>query len=127
MKISSMEVYKVKFSAKYISDLHKIQKNNPKLLERVGILYKNVLTDPFAGIGKPEALKGKLRGLWSRRVTDEDRMVYSLKTDLKSNSKIVKEIICAVDKETNQVFEMVYKLNKKTKTITFISLLGHYE
>ena len=122
-----MEVYKVKFSAKYISDLHKIQKNNPKLLERVGILYKNVLTDPFSGIGKPEALKGKLRGLWSRRVTDEDRMVYSLKTDLKSNSKIVKEILCAVDKETNQVFEMVYKLNKKTKTITFISLLGHYE
>ena len=122
-----MEVYKVKFSAKYVSDLHKIQKNNPKLLERVGILYKNVLTDPFTGIGKPEALKGKLRGLWSRRVTDEDRMVYSLKTDIKSNDKIVKEIICAVDKETNQVFEMVYKLNKKTKTITFISLLGHYD
>lgn len=122
-----MEVYKVKFSAKYVSDLHKIQKNNPRLLERVGILYKNVLTDPFTGIGKPEALKGKLRGLWSRRVTDEDRMVYSLKTDFKSNDKIVKEIICSVDKETNQVFEMVYKLNKKTKTITFISLLGHYD
>lgn len=122
-----MEVYKVKFSAKYVSDLHQIQKNNPKLLERVGILYKNVLTDPFTGIGKPEALKGKLRGLWSRRVTDEDRMVYSLKTDLKGKDKIVKEIICAVDKETNQVFEMVYKLNKKTKTITFISLLGHYD
>lgn len=122
-----MVVYKVKFSAKYISDLNQIRKNNPKLLERVGILYKNVLTDPFTGIGKPEPLKGNLRGLWSRRVTDEDRMVYRLKTDPKGKDKIVKEIICAVDKETNQVFEMVYKLNKKTKTITFISLLGHYD
>jgi toxin YoeB len=115
-----MEVYKAKFSAKYESDLHQIKKNNPILLERVGILYNNVLTEPFTGIGNPVPIKGKLKGFWSRRVTDDDRTVFRVKND-----KIVKEIICDVDKETNQVFEMVYKVNEKTKTVTFISLLGH--
>ena len=31
---------------------------------------------PFEGIGKPEPLKGNLKGFWSRRITDEHRMVY---------------------------------------------------
>lgn len=35
-----------------------------------------VLRDPFAGIGKPEALKHVLAGCWSRRITQEHRLVY---------------------------------------------------
>lgn len=42
-------------------------------------LLKATLREPFAGIGKPEALKGKLRGCWSRRIDDKHRLVYRVK------------------------------------------------
>ncbi|MDQ3491396.1 MAG: Txe/YoeB family addiction module toxin, partial [Acidobacteriota bacterium] len=34
--------------------------------------------NPFSGIGKPEPLKGELRGYWSRRINDEHRLVYKV-------------------------------------------------
>ncbi|MHB8251577.1 Txe/YoeB family addiction module toxin [Acidithiobacillus sp.] len=37
--------------------------------------------EPFAGVGKPEALKHALSGFWSRRITDEHRMVYRIEGD----------------------------------------------
>lgn len=36
---------------------------------------------PFEGIGKPEALKGDLKGYWSRRITSEHRLVYKYEND----------------------------------------------
>jgi toxin YoeB len=39
-------------------------------------MVEAVLRDPFAGIGKPEALKHELAGCWSRRLTQEHRLVY---------------------------------------------------
>lgn len=39
-------------------------------------LLKAILRDPFTGVGKPEALKGGLRGYWSRRIDDKHRLVY---------------------------------------------------
>jgi toxin YoeB len=39
-------------------------------------LVEAVLRDPFAGIGKPEPLKHLLAGCWSRRITQEHRLVY---------------------------------------------------
>jgi toxin YoeB len=39
-------------------------------------LVEEVVRDPFAGIGKPEPLRHKLAGAWSRRLTDEHRVVY---------------------------------------------------
>jgi toxin YoeB len=45
-------------------------------LSRVNELIKNARRDPFSGLGKPEALKGSLSGWWSRRTTEEHRMVY---------------------------------------------------
>ena len=44
--------------------------------------------DPFAGIGKPEPLKGDLSGYWSRRIDDEHRLVY--RADDKADDKEVK-------------------------------------
>ncbi|MEM0939697.1 MAG: Txe/YoeB family addiction module toxin [Bacteroidota bacterium] len=41
-------------------------------------LLKDILRDPFHGIGKPEPLKENLSGLWSRRITCEHRMVYKI-------------------------------------------------
>jgi toxin YoeB len=37
---------------------------------------------PFEGIGKPEPLKGNLSGCWSRRISDEDRLVYEVTDDM---------------------------------------------
>ncbi|TAG16156.1 MAG: Txe/YoeB family addiction module toxin [Rhodobacterales bacterium] len=47
-----------------------------KGLSRVNELIKATSRQPFAGIGKPEPLKGTLSGWWSRRITDEHRFVY---------------------------------------------------
>lgn len=52
--------------------------NDIKLLRKIFDLIDSVLRDPFQGIGKPEALKGDLKGFWSRRVNDEHRLVYSV-------------------------------------------------
>ena len=43
---------------------------------RVFQLIEAVLRDPFTGIGKPEPLKSRLTGTWSRRITQEHRLVY---------------------------------------------------
>jgi toxin YoeB len=48
----------------------------PKGLDRVNLLLKETSRQPFQGIGKPEPLKGDLAGWWSRRITDEHRLVY---------------------------------------------------
>ena len=47
-----------------------------KTLDRINTLIKETARAPFTGIGKPEPLKGDLSGWWSRRITDEHRMVY---------------------------------------------------
>jgi toxin YoeB len=41
-------------------------------------LIKDIQRDPFSGLGKPEALKHDLSGLWSRRITQEHRLVYNV-------------------------------------------------
>jgi toxin YoeB len=52
------------------------QKQDRRMLERINTLIREIQREPFAGIGKPEALKHALAGFWSRRITDEHRMVY---------------------------------------------------
>lgn len=53
------------------------QEHDRKVLKRVNLLIKDVMREPFAGIGKPEPLKANLSGYRSRRITDEHRLVYS--------------------------------------------------
>jgi len=45
-------------------------------LKRVNRLIDDVTRDPFAGIGKPEPLRLALAGCWSRRISEEHRLVY---------------------------------------------------
>lgn len=54
------------------------QKHDRTILERVNALIKECMRNPFQGTGKPEHLKGDLKGWWSRRITLEDRLVYRL-------------------------------------------------
>ena len=52
-----------------------------KMLKRVNELIKQCQRTPFEGIGKPEGLKGDLSGWWSRRITQEHRLVYRVEND----------------------------------------------
>ncbi|RFP11385.1 MULTISPECIES: Txe/YoeB family addiction module toxin [unclassified Duganella] len=58
-----------------------MQKEEPKLAQRINELIDACLADPFKGIGKPEPLKGNLTGLWSRRIDLEHRLVYAVMDD----------------------------------------------
>jgi toxin YoeB len=52
------------------------QKQDRRMVERINKLIEETRREPFAGIGKPEPLKHALAGFWSRRITDEHRIVY---------------------------------------------------
>lgn len=52
------------------------QSTDAKMLARVNQLIKEASRSPFQGIGKPEPLRGELRGWWSRRIDQENRLVY---------------------------------------------------
>lgn len=52
-----------------------------KIFKKIGELIKDTSRTPFQGLGKPEGLKGNLSGYWSRRITDEHRLVYKLEND----------------------------------------------
>ncbi len=56
-------------------------KTNRKTALRVFDLVEAVLRDPFAGLGKPEPLKYLDAGAWSRRLTQEHRIVYLVRDD----------------------------------------------
>jgi len=51
------------------------------LLKRINRMIEEAAHDPGAGIGKPERLSHNLSGYWSRRITDEHRLVYQLRDD----------------------------------------------
>ena len=55
------------------------QKNDRKTVERINILLKKAMRSPFEGTGKPEPLRGQLKGWWSRRITQEHRLVYRVR------------------------------------------------
>ena len=52
-----------------------------KTFTKIVTLIKEISRDPFQGIGKPEPLKHELSGYWSRRITDEHRLVYKVESD----------------------------------------------
>lgn len=52
-----------------------------KTLNKINKLIKDTQREPFAGIGKPEALKENYAGLWSRRIDDKNRFVYAVTED----------------------------------------------
>lgn len=58
------------------------------IARRINGLIKEILRDPYVGTGKPEPLKHELSGWWSRRVTDEHRLVYRLAAGVVEIAKI---------------------------------------
>jgi toxin YoeB len=64
------------FQTEFLQDLRFWVKNERSVAVRVLDLVEAVMRDPFEGPGKPEPLKYVLAGCWSRRVTQEHRLVY---------------------------------------------------
>lgn len=54
------------------------QKQDKKTLKRINKLIRDVESNPFKGLGKPEPLKFDYAGYWSRRINDTDRLVYNI-------------------------------------------------
>lgn len=69
------------FQPEFREDLRWWVKTDRKAALRVLDLVEAVLRDPFGGIGKPEPLKYLGSGVWSRRVTQEHRLVYVVQGD----------------------------------------------
>lgn len=58
------------------------QTQDKNILKRINQLVKDISRNPFEGIGKPEPLRGKLNGFWSRRIDEEHRLVYSVEDNV---------------------------------------------
>ena len=69
------------FHPEFREDLRFWVETNRRVAFRVMDLVEAVLLDPFSGIGKLEPLKYVLAGAWSRRITEEHRMVYAVSSD----------------------------------------------
>ena len=69
------------FQPEFIEDLRYWVETDRKLAIRTFDLIEAILSDPFEGIGKPEPLKYLTPGAWSRRLTQEHRIVYLVRDD----------------------------------------------
>lgn len=69
------------FAEKAWEDYLYWQRNDKRVLARINTLIKEIMRQPFEGIGKPEPLKHALSGYWSRRINEEHRIVCKIHQD----------------------------------------------
>lgn len=72
---------KLIFSEQAWEDYLYWQKTDKETLQRIHLLFKEIMRDSYRGIGKPEPLKHALAGYWSRRINQEHRLVYKVTSD----------------------------------------------
>jgi len=71
-------VRKLEFDLQAIEDLRWWVRLDRRVTERILRMAEETLSEPFGGIGKPEPLKHELKGLWSKRIDEQHRMVYQV-------------------------------------------------
>ena len=69
---------KIVFIDEALTELNDYKFSQPKLVFKVFELLLDIEKTPYNGLGKPEPLKGNLQGYWSRRISDEHRLVYKV-------------------------------------------------
>ena len=72
----------IQFSSRGFEDYVYWQNFDKKIVKKVNELLKDISRNHYEGIGKPEPLKHALSGYWSRRITDEHRLVYRVDGDV---------------------------------------------
>jgi toxin YoeB len=72
---------RLSFEANAWDDYLYWQLQDRRIVARINEVIRALLRDPFAGIGKPEPLKRKLSGCWSRRIDQTHRLVYRVAAD----------------------------------------------
>lgn len=78
-----MSVYRIKLSQNAERQFDEwIASGNIAVLNKIARLLDELENHPMTGTGKPEMLKGNLRGCWSRRITKADRLVYHIDEDI---------------------------------------------
>ena len=74
-----MSSYFIRFSEQAKEDIRQHKKSgNKSVLNKINLLLEELALHPFTGTGKPEQLKYELAGLWSRRINQEQRLVYEV-------------------------------------------------
>lgn len=68
----------ITFTPNAFADFADWAKRDKKVYRKIITLIGDTLRQPFEGLGKPEPLKHELKGYWSRRITDEHRLVYKV-------------------------------------------------
>lgn len=68
------------FAPKAWDDYLHWQSTDARVVKRIHELIKDTMRNPFSGIGKPEPLRHDYTGYWSRRITEEHRMVYKMES-----------------------------------------------
>lgn len=58
------------------------QTQDKKTLKRINALIQDINRTPFEGLGKPEPLKHDLSGFWSRRIDEQNRLVYRIENNM---------------------------------------------
>ena len=74
-------IWKISILPKAETDLSWFRRHNKSYYTKCFDLIRDILQNPRQGIGKPEPLKHALSGYWSRRITDEHRVVYKVEND----------------------------------------------
>lgn len=57
------------------------QKTDPSMVQKINSILKDISRHPYKGIGKPEPLRFKYKGFWSRRINEEHRLIYRVAGD----------------------------------------------
>ena len=71
----------IKFHPQGWADYLYWQQTDRATLRKVNQLIRDIQRDPYSGIGKPERLQHNLNGYWSRRITEEHRLIYAVGVD----------------------------------------------
>ena len=81
MSKTKIKISRILFDENAWEDYQYWLSHDIKILKRINELIKDIMQNPFTGIGKPEPLKHALKGYWSRRITHEHRIIYKVAGD----------------------------------------------
>ena len=70
--------FEISFTERGFEEYLYWQGQDRKTLKRINFLLQDIRRNPFDGVGKPEALRENLTGLWSRRIDGVNRLVYDV-------------------------------------------------